>query len=112
MIVYQAIFDAVRSKLSNGDVGEAIKDAIRDAGIAHYVEVTSRSIAEDFSDLMREQARPSVLYRPVLTLDGNAWCVLYGPDLQIGVAGFGTSPAEAMTEFDKAWVARRKEGST
>lgn len=47
---------------------------------------------------------PSVLYRPRLSRDGNAWCALYGEDLQLGVAGFGKSPAEAMAAFDAAWV--------
>lgn len=46
---------------------------------------------------------PSVLYRPRLSRDGNAWCALYGEDLQLGVAGFGKSPAEAMAAFDAAW---------
>lgn len=49
--------------------------------------------------------RPSVVYRPRLSIDGNMWCALYGDNLQDGVAGFGRSPAEAMLEFDKAWWA-------
>lgn len=51
-----------------------------------------------------EHARPSVLYRPALTKDGDRWCALYGSDLVVGVCGFGDTPAEAMSEFDKAWV--------
>ena len=47
--------------------------------------------------------RPSVLYRPILSVDGDHWCALYGKDLHDGVAGFGKSPAEAMDDFDKAW---------
>lgn len=34
---------------------------------------------------------------------GNQWCALYGDDLQSGVAGFGSSPQEAMFDFDLAW---------
>lgn len=47
---------------------------------------------------------PSAVYRPAIYIDGNKWCALYGADLMAGVAGFGDSPAEAMAEFDKAWV--------
>ncbi len=50
--------------------------------------------------------RPSVLFRPVLSLDGNQWCALYGNNLHDGVAGFGDSPANAMYDFDEAWNAK------
>jgi len=49
------------------------------------------------------QQKPSVLYRPTLSKDGNAWIALYGPDLATGVVGCGMTPAEAMDEFDLAW---------
>ena len=50
-----------------------------------------------------QQVRPSVLYRPSLSIDGNKWCALYGKDLQSGVAGFGDSPEKAMQDFDLMW---------
>ena len=50
--------------------------------------------------------RPSVLYRPAISLDGNKWCALYGENLQDGVAGFGDTPEEAMQDFDAAWNRR------
>lgn len=50
-----------------------------------------------------EQERPSFLYRPRLFIDGNQWCALYGENIQDGVAGFGSSPKEAMLDFDKEW---------
>lgn len=53
------------------------------------------------------RARPSVLYRPSIYPDGSKWCALYGDDLQSGVAGFGDTPAEAMTDFDRNWSAPR-----
>lgn len=49
------------------------------------------------------QDRPSVLFRPHLSIDGNQWCALYGDNLQDGVAGFGDSPEAAMRDFDQAW---------
>lgn len=41
--------------------------------------------------------------------DGNAWCVLWGADLQVGIAGFGDTPTAAIWAFNKAMVKSRKE---
>ena len=49
--------------------------------------------------------RPSRVFRPRLSIDGDQWCALYGENLQDGVAGFGNSPEEAMIAFDEAWIA-------
>lgn len=53
-----------------------------------------------------EQARraPHVLMRPAVFVDGNAWCALYGENIQEGVCGFGSTPAEAAADFDKNWL--------
>jgi len=51
-----------------------------------------------------EMMRPSVLFRPALSLDGDQFCALYGANLQDGCAGFGSTPEEAMLAFDKAWA--------
>ena len=50
-----------------------------------------------------ERTRPSVLFRPALTIDGNMYCALYGADLMDGVAGFGDTADAAMRDFDKNW---------
>lgn len=50
-----------------------------------------------------DRRRPSVLFTPRLSIDGNQWCALYGENLQDGVAGFGDSPDETMKDFDKEW---------
>jgi hypothetical protein len=62
------------------------------------------------TEAMRQ--RPSVLYRPMLSIDGDKWCALYGANLMEGVAGFGESPETAMADFDRAWtttLAKRAE---
>ncbi|MNR40885.1 hypothetical protein D3C85_1592150 [compost metagenome] len=59
-----------------------------------------------FNDIKVASVRPSVLYRPALSIDGNQWCALYGDNLQVGVAGFGYTPEEAMAEFDRNWTKR------
>lgn len=50
-----------------------------------------------------ETMRPCVIFKPVLSKDGNMWCALFGDNLQEGVAGFGESPRAAMYAFDLAW---------
>lgn len=52
-------------------------------------------------------SRPSVLFRPTLSADGDMWCALLGDNLQEGVAGFGETPAKAMEAFDKAFNEER-----
>ena len=103
MEAYQPIYDAVRSRISNGDIGAAVETAFRDASLGHYVERAAAAIAEDACRAAETYTAPSAVYRPALKIDGNQWCALYGENLQEGVAGFGDTPAAAMREFDKAW---------
>ena len=74
----------------------------------HYIEVAHQSIEDclnRFSEVAYFHQLPSVIYKPKLSLDGNQWCALYGVNLQEGVAGFGDSPALAMSDFNKNWSA-------
>lgn len=96
---YQAVYDAVRSKISNGDIGNAIDRYLHSLNLSHYADMACQAAQQAAA----ETTRPSVLYRPTLFMDGADWCALYGDDLQNGVAGFGKSPADAMTAFDNAW---------
>jgi hypothetical protein len=56
-----------------------------------------------------EQARraPHVLMRPAVFPDGNAWCALYGENIQEGVAGFGDTPQAAAADFDANWTRQK-----
>lgn len=98
---YQAIYDAVRSRISGCDVAEIIRSAVHLDG-SYAIE----GIAQEFRLAAYETQRPSVLFRPNLTVDGNQWCALYGADLVQGVAGFGDTPGEAMRDFDRNWEAK------
>ena len=100
MEAYQPIYDAVRSRISNGDIGAAVEAAMRDANLFHHAEMAANSI----HCAAAEYERPSVLFRPKLFIDGDQWCALYGADLQEGVAGFGDSPTKAMWDFDREWA--------
>ncbi len=68
------------------------------------VEGTMMRIEALVQQALAEPMRPSVLFKPALTQDGNQWCMLYGENLQTGVAAFGKTPAEAAAAFDSAWV--------
>lgn len=42
-------------------------------------------------------------------LDGDRWCVLWGEDLQTGIAGFGASPELAIMNFDRTMAKEQSE---
>lgn len=97
---YQAVYDAVRSRMSNGDVGQAIQEVARSAfDMGNIVSLAQQEI----SIVGQEMVRPSVLFKPDLKADGNAWIALYGDNLQVGCAGCGDTPSAAMEDFDKNW---------
>ena len=97
---YQAIYDAVRSKISNGDIGTAIENVARQSfDIYHQVDI----VKNEFLSVAYEMQRPFYLLKPKLYPDGNMWCCLYGDDLQNGVCGFGDTPEKAAIDFDINW---------
>lgn len=99
---YQAIYDAVRSRIGHVDISSTLEHALREAfGNADHI---IRCAAQEFSCAGAEMQRPSVLFRPGLSMDGDQWCALYGDNLQDGVAGFGDTPEAAMRAFDRAWL--------
>lgn len=67
--------------------------------IAHEARMAGAAIQQAAA----QYERPSAIYRPALSIDGNQRCALYGENLQDGVAGFGFSPAAAIYDFDMAW---------
>lgn len=97
---YQAIYDAVRSRISGGDVGEAVRSA---AAQAFDISFTVPAIAQQMYWAIEQHGRPSAVYRPSLSVDGNMYCALYGENLVEGCAGFGETPEAAMADFDKNW---------
>lgn len=99
MSEYQAIYDAVRSRISNGDIGSAVQEAIRSAGLSHYGQMVQISAQA----ALGQYERPSAIYRPRLYVDGDKYCALYGDDIMSGCAGFGDTADQAMADFDKHW---------
>jgi len=102
---YQAVYDATRSRLSNCDVGGAIENVLHNTfDISFAVE----GVRQEFLNSAYQMQRPSVLFKPELTRDGNQWCVLLGDNLQVGLCAFGDTPAQAFEAFDLAFY---KEGA-
>lgn len=92
---YQAMYDAAFRQLDGAH--HAIESLRQEVSLA--VERTR----EHLQQIIGQRDRPSVLYRPSLGRDGDQWSALYGSNIQEGVCGFGSSPAEAMADFDRAW---------
>jgi seryl-tRNA(Sec) selenium transferase len=102
--IYQATYEAVRSKISGGNIGETVRDV---AGNAFDISHAVAMVRDEMLSAAYDMHAPHVLMRPELTLDGDQWCALYGKDLMDGVAGFGDTPLLAMEAFDKAWRTER-----
>lgn len=101
---YQAIYDAVRSRISGGNIGEAVREVARQAfDISH----SQAMVRDQFMAVTWQMQRPAVLFRPSLYADGTAWFALYGEDIMSGVSGSGETPEAAMDDFDKNWHAQR-----
>lgn len=96
---YQAVYDAVRSRIGGCDVADAVERAIHQADF----DGCAQRAAQAFQQAASAFESPSAIYRPTVRIDGNQWCALYGDNLQDGVAGFGDSPAHAMANFDANW---------
>jgi len=43
------------------------------------------------------------MLKPKIFKDGNEWCVLYGDNIQDGIAGFGATPNKALFDWNGAW---------
>jgi len=43
------------------------------------------------------------MLNPKVGIDGNAFYVLYGENLQDGIAGFGDTPHKAVEDFNINW---------
>lgn len=101
---YQPIYDAVRSKISGGNISDVVERVCREA----FDMGNARAILqEQFCATAMEMARPSVLFKPTLMADGDMWIALLGEDLQSGLSGYGKTPCEAMTSFDQAFYKQR-----
>ena len=101
---YQAVYDAVRSRISGCDVGSVLREVAQSTFDMSHVH---QLIQQEFMVAAGEMMRPSAVWRPTVAPDGNQWCALYGPNLMEGVCGFGDTPEAAMRDFDTNWREQR-----
>ena len=47
---------------------------------------------------------PSAVRRPRLSMRGNVWSALPGPNLRDGIAGFGPTAEAALKDFDLQYL--------
>ena len=97
---YQAVYDAVRSRFGHVNANEIIHEAALECfsmGNLHAI------IQQEFVAAAYEMQRPSVLFKPEISLDGNMYCALYGTNLMEGCAGFGETIDAATRNFDENW---------
>lgn len=76
---------------------------MNDVESAYASAIFVEQVSQTAFDINIAYTRPSVVFRPTLSIDGNQYCALLGADLQVGVAGFGDTPEAAMADFDKSW---------
>ena len=67
----------------------------------HYASIAGQEAIN--LEIEKQEFLLMSMLNPKVSIDGNQWCVLYGENLQDGVAGFGDSPLLAMFDFNKAW---------
>lgn len=95
---YQAIYDAVRSRISGGNIAEAVRDvAFQAFDISHM----KAYLQQEFCSAAYEMQRPCAVFKPTIQSDGDMWTVLLGDDPQTGVFATGATPAEAMSNWDQ-----------
>lgn len=70
-------------------------------------DYVTASIHQEAAVELLQRARrlntPSATYQTRIFQDGNAWCVLLGEDIAVGVVGWGDTPEAACAAFDVAW---------
>ena len=50
-----------------------------------------------------QQYKRFAMLKPKVYKDGNKWCVLYGENIQDGIAGFGGTPHESVIDWESNW---------
>lgn len=70
--------------------------------ITHAAWQVGESARVFFERLESYHATWASALKPTLSKDGDMWCALHGDDLQVGIAGFGPTPAHALLAFDVA----------
>lgn len=85
-----------------------------DANSISNVEYSTALVNQQAADLRYEGELKRSYWATALGLvplaDGNQWCVLWGADLQAGIAGFGPTPIAAIRDFELAVMNAKATG--
>jgi len=84
------------------NIPENFHGHVHDTVLAERAAAFAHQEREEF--LLRHAKRPSTLYTPSVSLDGDMWSALYGANVQEGVCGFGQTPEKALEDFDRNWT--------
>lgn len=59
-------------------------------------------------NIVIEQAEYNLfsMLKPKIFKDGKQWCVLYGNNIQDGIAGFGDTPYLAILNWNSQWQSK------
>ena len=69
-----------------------------------YETLTQQSVYN--TAIEAEEMNLLAVLKPRVFIDGDQWCVLWGENVQDGVAGFGDTPRLAAYDFVRAWGRR------
>ena len=73
-----------------------------DQSIQHAAWQVGQAATQLVDQIASYHATWASTMKPRLFKDGDMWCALHGDDLQVGIAGFGPTPALALMAFDTA----------
>lgn len=103
---YQAVYDAVRSRISSCNVGSIVEEAVRNAFDISYIKPI---IQQEICIMLEEMQRPSVLFKPVMAFEEVVKGVFHYTARYNGILmGNGENPDAAMRSFDKFWILQEK----
>jgi len=69
--------------------------------MSESIEYLTNVLRNAFDEINAGLAKtPVAIFKPEFGVDGNQFYFLLGKDLQSGIAGFGSSPAEAADDFN------------
>lgn len=76
------------------DIPEYLHDRV-----AHLIAIETQAVI--YKEITEERkSRWAVILGLIPQRDGDQWCILWGINLQNGVASFGSTPEDAILNFD------------
>ncbi len=85
-----------------------IVSQVQNVGGARFLSMTSLAIEElpavvkeDVEEFLENHPRsPAARLRPRMGMVGDTWLAFIGPELQLGTSGLGSTPRDALEDFN------------